>query len=97
MIERVINNGFMTTGSLILAATATFSALMAGLFFAYSVSVSPGLGRLPDNAYLPSMQHINRAIQNPLFFVVFFGCLASLPFCTYWHYGTPPTVRFWLL
>jgi uncharacterized membrane protein len=69
----------MTLQQITLAAAVTTAALMAGLFFAYSCSVSPGLGRLPDSGYVASMQHINRVIQNPVFFAAFFGALLLLP------------------
>jgi uncharacterized membrane protein len=79
---------------LILAATAT--ALMAGLFFAWTCSVMPGIGRLPDAGFLSSMQAMNRAIQNPIFFLAFFGPLLLLPFSAYLH-REPLSPRFWLL
>ena len=63
----------------LLALTALFTGLIAGLFFAYSFSVVPGLGRLSDEAYLRAMQSINRAIQNPFFFTPFFAALLLLP------------------
>ena len=65
--------------SILLTVTATTTALSAGLLFAYSVSVNPGLGQLADEAYLSAMQSINRAIQNPVFFCIFFGPLLLLP------------------
>lgn len=53
------------------------SALMAGLFFAFSVAVMRALGRLPVPQGIAAMQAINRAILNPVFFVVFFGTAAA--------------------
>jgi uncharacterized membrane protein len=47
--------------------------LMAGVFFAFSVAVMPGLRRLPPSSGLEAMQAINRAILNPIFLVVFMG------------------------
>lgn len=70
---------------------------MAGLFFAYSCSVIPGLARLSDKEYLSAMQFINRAIQNPIFFTVFFGTLLLLPFSAYLHYEQQLPTRFLLL
>jgi uncharacterized membrane protein len=49
------------------------SGLMAGLFFAFSTAVMPGLRHLTPAAGAAAMQQINRAILNPLFFVVFLG------------------------
>ena len=70
---------------------------MAGLFYAYVCSVSPGLGRLADADYLAAMQAINRAILNPVFFIAFFGTPLLLPLSTWQHYGQPVSTRFWLL
>ena len=81
----------------ILAATATTTALMAGLFYAYSCSVVPGLGRLADAEYLAAMQSINRAILNPVFFIAFMGTPLLLPLITWMHYSQPVSLRFWLL
>jgi uncharacterized membrane protein len=47
--------------------------LMAGLFFAFSTSVMPGLRRLPPVEGAAAMQQMNRSILNPLFYVVFLG------------------------
>lgn len=79
----------------ILILTGTTTALTAGLFFAWSCSVTPGLARLADSAYIAAMQSMNRAIQNPLFFACFFGAAIMLPISTYLHYGMQSI--FWLL
>jgi uncharacterized membrane protein len=81
----------------LLVLTATFSALMAGLFFAWSCSINAGLGRLSDIAYITAMQNINSAILNPLFFMVFFGAVILLPASTLVHYSQPISIRFWYL
>ena len=47
--------------------------LVAGLFFAFSTSVMPGLRRLPAGEGVAAMQQMNRAILNPLFLAVFLG------------------------
>lgn len=70
---------------------------MAGLFYAYSCSVNPGLQRLSDAGYLAAMQSINRAILNPVFLGVFLGTALLLPFATWFSYGAGPNLRFWLL
>jgi uncharacterized membrane protein len=61
--------------------------LMAGLFFAFSTSVMPGLRRLSPADGAAAMQQMNRTILNPLFYAVFLGtavvCLllvAAAPF-----------------
>jgi uncharacterized membrane protein len=45
-----------------LIVTATVTALMAGLFFSYFISVSLGLGKLTDTEYIKAMQSINTEI-----------------------------------
>jgi uncharacterized membrane protein len=89
---------FMMTYKIVFAATLLTTALIAGLFYAYSVSVNPGLNRLSDSAYLQSMQHINRVILNPLFMASFMGALIMLPICTFIvfrHDGISPS--FWFI
>lgn len=60
----------MGTTTLIAAAA---SGLMAGLFFAFSVAVMPGLADLPASTAREAMRRINVRIQNPLFLLVFLG------------------------
>ena len=47
--------------------------LMAGLFFAFSVSVMKALARLTPAQGIAAMQAINVAILNPVFLAVFLG------------------------
>ena len=51
--------------------------LMAGLFFAFSVSVMKALARLPSAEGIAAMQSINVAIINPVFLAAFFGTAAA--------------------
>ncbi len=51
--------------------------LMAGLFFAFSVSVMRALARLPAAEGIVAMQAINVAILNPVFLMAFFGTAAA--------------------
>lgn len=78
-----------------LLLTAILVGLTAGLFFAWSCSVVPGLGRLPDDQYIQAFQSLNRAIQNPVFFLCFIGSVIVLPVSAWMHHGQP--MRFWLL
>ena len=87
----------MTLTNTTLLITATTTALMAGLFFAWSCSVTIGIARLPDAEYIAAMQAMNRAIQNPVFLLCFLGTGVLLPLSTYLHYHQPLSVRFWLL
>jgi len=68
--------------------TATLlTGLSAGLFFAWSVSVIPGTRRMADPTYLEAMQHINRAILNPAFFLVFMGSVILLGISSFQQFG----------
>lgn len=58
----------------LIAATVTMG-LIAGLFYAYTYSVMPGLGRAGDRTFVEAMQRINVAILNGWFFLIFIGAL----------------------
>lgn len=60
---------------LTLACAVLTTGLMAGVFYAYAVSVNLGLAEQPDASYVATMNEINEKIQNPLFFPGFFGAL----------------------
>jgi uncharacterized membrane protein len=87
----------MTTSNIILVLTTLTTALIAGLFYAYSCSVNGGLAQLSDAHYILAMQSINKAIQNPMFFMSFMGTLFLLPISTYLHYNQDELNRFYLL
>ncbi len=57
----------------VLIAAAVMSGLIAGLYYAFSCAVMPGLRRVPDSAFVESMRSINLAILNPWFALVFAG------------------------
>ncbi len=88
----------MKTSELLLLLATVVTALMASLFYAYSCSVVPGLGRLKDLEYLGAMQSINRAILNPVFLCCFMGALLLLPLSAWSTYRDAGlTTRCWLL
>jgi uncharacterized membrane protein len=73
--------------------------LMAGLFFAFSVSVMKALARLPSDAGMAAMQSINVAIINPVFLAAFFGTAAAcllLIIVALWRWREPGAV-YWLI
>ena len=77
------NGQNMTTTRFLIGFVAALGCgLMAGLFFAFSISVMGALRRLPANEGMAAMQAINVAIVNPLFLVVFLGtaisCIAAV-------------------
>lgn len=79
---------------MLLIITTTITGLVAGLFYSWSVSVTPGIGRLGDREYLASFQAMNRAIINPLFMICFLGAAVMLPVTTFVYKGT---TQFWWL
>ena len=85
----------ITLYSFTLICAVLLSGLSAGLFYAWQVSVIPGTRRVLSMTYLETMQAINRAILNPAFFLVFFGCLILLAISTFQHYQSGAT--FYLL
>ncbi len=84
--------------STILFLTILTTALMAGLFFAWSVSVMPGLKRLGDREFMLSMQAMNRAIQNPIFLSCFMGVLVLSAASCWLQFEKPlPQSYYWLV
>jgi uncharacterized membrane protein len=82
----------------VLVITTIFTALIAGLFYAWSCGIVQGLGKLKDRDYLQAMQSINREIQRPLFLVVFAGTVLLLPLATWLSHRAGQHSTFaWLL
>lgn len=79
----------------LLITAAILTALLAGVFFGYAVSVNWGLGKLKDAEYVRAMQSINIVIQNGWFFLVFMGPIVLLPLVTFLFRASP--VQFALL
>ncbi len=59
--------------SILLVAAGFGAGLNAGLFFVFSNMVMTALGRMAPSGGIAAMQQINIAIQNPVFFLAFFG------------------------
>jgi uncharacterized membrane protein len=78
-----------------LATLAT--GLVAGVFYAYAVSVNLGLAAQPDASYVVTMQAINARIQNPMFFASFFGAVLFLLATLAAHISRPRSGRFRLV
>ena len=74
-----------------------FTGLSAGLFLAWQISVIPGTKKVSDQVYLETMQHINREILNPIFFVVFLAPIVLSILQGYQHYTTGTDLVFWLI
>ena len=82
---------------MILFLTTIVMGLTAGIFYCWSVSVTPGLALLPDKEYITAFQSLNRAILNPLFLLCFMGMVFLLPLSAFISYHKPPPAAFWLL
>ena len=80
-----------------LASATLTTGLVAGVFYAYAVSVNLGLAVQPDADYVAAMQAINERIQNPLFFLSFFGAALFLLAALAAHYRRPRSGRFQLI
>ena len=80
----------MSTASALLVAAAIGSALVAGIFFAFSTFVLQALDRLPADDAAAAMRAINIAVINPLFFGAFFGTagLAVAAVAFHWEHPT---------
>jgi uncharacterized membrane protein len=91
---RILASAFRTL-TLGLATLAT--GLVAGVFYAYTVSVNLGLAAQPDASYVATMQAINVRIQNPLFFASFFGAVLLLLATLAAHIPQPRSGRFLLV
>ncbi|MEU7842182.1 anthrone oxygenase family protein [Micromonospora sp. NPDC049114] len=59
------------------AATVVVTGAITGVYYAFSVAVMPGLNAVAPGTAIPAMTSINQRIQNPLFFVTFFGPLVA--------------------
>jgi uncharacterized membrane protein len=100
-IEAVSQKAPRSAGSAVRVFTlagATFTTgLIAGVFYAYAVSVNLGLAAQPDASYVATMQAINERIENPVFFLSFFGAVLFLLAALAVHLPKPRSRRFWLI
>lgn len=62
--------------SIVLIAATVMTGLLAGLYFAFSCAVMPGLAAASDTSFVESMQKINERIINGWFIPVFLGGMA---------------------
>lgn len=70
-----------------LVAATVATGLVAGLFYAFSCSVMPGLARTDDRTFVDAMQRINVAILNGWFALGFGGALVLTVLATALHLG----------
>ena len=87
----------MSIEEILLLSAATLTGLLAGLFFGFEVCINGALGRLKNSEYVAAMQSINIVIQNPIFFLSFFGPVVLLPLVTILYRDDTDSGRFALL
>lgn len=74
-----------------LAAGILWFGMMAGFFYAYSATVSPGLLAASPDVALAAMQAINASVQNAFFAAGFWGApIAALALLMAASAGRPP-------
>lgn len=79
------------------AAAALVLGLSAGLFFAFTVAVMPGLRQVDEAAFVAAMTAINRAIINPAFGIVFVGTLVLPGLAAVLAFASGEPTRAWFL
>ncbi len=82
----------MVLRGIFLVLTVITTGLIAGLYYAYSVSVMPGFKRADDHTIVDGMQGINIAIINPWFFLSFLGSVILGAVSIFLNLGTPVLV-----
>lgn len=73
----------------LLIAASLGSALVAGIFFAFSTFVLQALDRLPPEDAAAAMRAINVTVINPLFFAAFFGTAGLAVAAVAFHWEQP--------
>jgi Predicted integral membrane protein len=83
-------------GAAALVAALVTTGLMAGLYYAFTISVMPGLARAGDRAFVGVMRQINRAIRNGWFAIAFGGSAVLTALAAVLHLGDPAALP-WIL
>lgn len=74
-----------TWSSVTIVFATVLAGLFAGFFLTYSASVQLGLARVDDLTYVRTFQEINATIRNPVFAVLFFGCVPAIALALVLH------------
>ncbi|MFD3507174.1 DUF1772 domain-containing protein [Nocardia sp. NPDC058666] len=72
--------------TMVLALLST--GLVAGVFFAYAISVMPALARTSDRTLIEVMQKVNIVILNPWFMFAFMGTVGFTALAAVLHLGS---------
>jgi uncharacterized membrane protein len=75
----------MSIENIVLVLAGTLTGLIAGVYYTFNVAIVPALRALTGTQHIAAMQAINRKIQNPVFFLSFFGPTLLLPLAAYLH------------
>ena len=67
----------MTSEEILIGTALLGSALVAGIFFAFSAFVMKALAEIPSRQGIAAMQSINVVVINPMFLGAFFGTAAT--------------------
>ncbi|MCL7459659.1 anthrone oxygenase family protein [Micromonospora echinofusca] len=78
-----------------LAGATLTTGLVAGLFFAFTCAVMPGLAATDDRTLVGTMQSINRRILNGWFLSAFLGALPLLAAAVATHFTRGGPVLLW--
>ena len=70
----------------VLVAATVGNGLLAGVFFAFSCGVVPGMRQVDDLSYVTVFRAINRSIVNRLFILVFLGAPIATVAATALHF-----------
>lgn len=84
-----------TRSAAILASATVVTGLIAGAYYVFACAVMLGLGACGDRTFIEAMQNINAKIENPVFFLSFFGALA-LPAWALRRFWPDRRLRLWI-
>lgn len=73
--------------TVVLVAATVVMGVMGGIFFLYSNTIMPGLGRTDDRTFVGAFQAIDTRIINPVFMSMFFGGLVLSGAAVFLHLG----------
>ena len=74
---------------LVLIVGGTLTGLLAGVFYAFNVAFVPALRSVKGTRHIAVMQAVNVKIENPVFFLSFFGPTFLLPLAAFLYRGMP--------
>ena len=69
--------------NIVLVVGGVLTALHAGLLYDFSVDTVPALRSIKGTTHISMMQAINVKIENPIFFLSFFGPIVLLPLAAF--------------